>query len=206
MLLSTTVAIALAWGASAPALHAGAKHDFDPSVDFSKYQTFRWIGDGPGAAQRSARANGDARRQLSPLVEKQAGESVKRQLEAKGLSYLDQGATADLGVALRTGQTRDVVGYGWGPRYAGPRRVEVDRDGILTIDLVDRKAKELVWRGSIEVESLKEDPEKLHQQIDNLVEKVLTGRERRASPTAAKPEAGSPVLASHCAATGPPGI
>jgi hypothetical protein len=180
MLLSTTMAITLAWGAWAPSAHAGAKHDYDPSVDFSKYQTFRWIGDGPGAAQRAARGKSEARRQLSPLVEKQAGESVKRQLEAKGLRYLDQGATADLGVSLHTGQTRDVVGYGWGPRYAGPRRVEVDRDGVLTIDLVDRQAKELVWRGSIEVESLKEDPEKLHQQIDNLVEKVLKNYPPRA--------------------------
>jgi hypothetical protein len=166
--------LVLALGLAAVPAHAAAEYDYDPSAEFSKYHTFRWIGDGPGAAQRQARAKGNASaRQLSPLVEKQVAESVKEQLQAKGLSYEDQGPAADLGVAIHTGKQREIVGYGWGPRYVGPRRVEVDVDGVLTIDLVDRKAKELVWRGSIEVESLKEDPEKLHRQIDNLVEKVL---------------------------------
>jgi hypothetical protein len=173
-LLSIPVAVVLGLVSAAGPARAAAKYDYDPSADFTKYRSFRWIGDGPGAAQRQARAKGNApARQLSPLVEKQVGESVKAQLQTKGLEYLDQGATADLGVAIHTGKQREIVGYGWGPRYVGPRRVEVDVDGVLTIDLVDRKAKELVWRGSIEVESLKEDPEKLHQQIDNLVEKVL---------------------------------
>ena len=75
-------------------------------------------------------------------------------------------------MAIHTGRQREVVGYGWGPRYHGPRRVEVNHEGVLTIDLVDRQAKELVWRGSIAA-TIKEDPEKLHKQIESLVEKIL---------------------------------
>jgi hypothetical protein len=171
--LPTALAVALALAGAAEPARAAAQYDYDPSADFSQYKTFRWIGDGPGAAQRQARARDKApARQLSPLVERQVGESVKEQLQAKGLDYIDQGATADLGVAVHTGKQREIVGYGWGPRHVGPRRVEVDVDGVLTIDLVDRKAKELVWRGSIAAD-IKEDPEKLHKQIDDLVEKIL---------------------------------
>jgi hypothetical protein len=152
---------------------AAANYDYDPSADFSKYKTFRWIGDGPGAASRAQRNRTGAQHpQLSPLVEKQIGESVKSTLEAKGLTYVDQGPTTDLGVAIHTGSQREVVGYGWGPRHLGPRRVEVNKEGVLTIDLVDRQARELIWRGWIAA-PIKEDPEKLHKQIESLVEKVL---------------------------------
>jgi hypothetical protein len=171
-LLVIAIASTIGLSALARPSHAAASYDYDPSADFTQYETFRWIGDGPGAAQRQARAKANAPRQLSPLVEKQVGDAVKQQLESKGLSYVDQGPAADLGVAIHTGQQREIVGYGWGPRYRGPRRVEVDRDGVLTVDLVDRKTRELVWRGSIAAD-IKEDPEKLHQQIDKLVEKIL---------------------------------
>ena len=171
VLCSKTMLVTLLLGAVVSPAHAAAKYDYDPSADFSKYKTFRWIGDGPGAVSRMER-NRSSHPQLSPLVEKQIGEAVKTSLEAKGLAYVDQGPTTDLGVAIHTGQQREVVGYGWGPRYLGPRRVEVNKEGVLTIDLVDRQAKELVWRGSIAA-TIKEDPEKLHQQIESLVEKVL---------------------------------
>lgn len=157
-------------GATVSPARAGATHDYDPSVDFTKYHSFRWIGESPGAAQRAARARADSP-QLSPLVEKQVADEVKSGLEAKGLAYSEQGP-ADLGVAIHTGRQREVVGYGWGPRHHGPRHVEVNHEGVLTIDLVDRQAKELVWRGSIAA-TIKEDPEKLHKQIESLVEKIL---------------------------------
>ena len=148
---------------------AAAKHDYDPSVDFAKYKSFRIIDEAVVAKARAARGNKTP--QLSPLVQKQIVESVKTGLQGRGLTLQEQGP-ADLGVAIHTGQQREIVGYGWGPRYVGPRRVEVNQEGVLTIDLVDRVAKELIWRGSIAA-TIKEDPEKLHKQIDKLVEKVL---------------------------------
>ena len=167
--LHTLVAIVLLATLDGPARAAAAKYDYDPSVDFSKYKSFRFLGEAPDGTPRAPRNQG--RPQLSPLVEKQIGESVKATLQSKGLELEEQGP-ADLGVAIHTGQQREVVGYGWGPRYTGPRRVEVNKEGVLTIDLVDRVARELVWRGSIAA-TIKEDPEKLHKQIDSLVEKVL---------------------------------
>ena len=167
----TAVVLGALWLATltSPA-RAAAKYDYDPSVDFTKYKTFRWLGDAAVAPPRS-RARLDPHGQLSPLVEKQIGEAVKTQLQGKGLEYKEQGPP-DLAVAIHTGKQREIVGYGWGPRYVGPRRVEVNEEGTLTIDLLDREKRELVWRGSIAAE-IKDDPEKLHQQIDTLVEKVL---------------------------------
>jgi hypothetical protein len=150
-------------------VRAAAEYDYDPSVDFTKYKSFRFIDQEVVAKARAARGNKAP--QLSPLVEKQIIESVKTGLQGRGLTLQEQGP-ADLGVAIHTGQQREIVGYGWGPRYVGPRRVEVNKEGVLTIDLVDRVARELVWRGSIAA-TIKEDPEKLHKQIENLVEKVL---------------------------------
>jgi hypothetical protein len=43
---------------------------------------------------------------------------------------------------------------------------------MLTVDLIGRDTRELVWRGSIAA-TLKEDPGKLHKQIESLVEKVV---------------------------------
>jgi uncharacterized protein DUF4136 len=163
------VALLLWTAALAGPVRGGAEYDYDPSADFGKYHTFRWLGDGPDGAPRRQRQ--DAHPKVSPLVEKQIGEAVKTTLEAKGLEFVEQGPV-DLVVAFHTGKQRDVVGYGWGPRYRGPRRVVVYEEGTLTLDLVDRAARELVWRGSIAA-TIKEDPEKLHQQIEKLVEKIL---------------------------------
>jgi hypothetical protein len=156
--------------ASSPARGGGADYDYDPSVDFTELHTFRWLGDAPSAAPRRAQARPEANAKLSPLVEKQIGEAVRTQLEAKGLRY--QEGPADLLVAFHTGKQRDVVGYGWGPHHVGPRRVVVYQEGVLTIDLVKRDARELVWRGSTSA-TIKQDPEKLHKQIETLVEKIL---------------------------------
>ena len=170
-LLAIAVPFALWMGSLASPLRAAAKYDYDPSVDFTQYHSFRWLGDAPHASPRRPQARLGPNATLSPLVEKQIGEAVETALEAKGLEYSEQGP-ADLLVAFHTGRHRDIVGYGWGPRYLGPRQVAVYEEGTLSIELVDREARELVWRGSIAA-TVKEDPEKLHKQIQSLVEKIL---------------------------------
>jgi hypothetical protein len=166
----TAIAILLAIGIQTTPLRAAAKYDYDPSVDFTTYQTFRFLGQGPEGTPRAPRARPDSG-VGSPLVEKQIAEAVRAGLEAKGLEFAESGP-ADMAVAFHTGKRREVVGYGWGPRYRGPRRVAVYEEGTLTVDLIARESRELVWRGSIAA-SIKDDPEKRHKQIASLVEKVL---------------------------------
>jgi hypothetical protein len=173
-LLAFAATFALAMGSLASPVRAAAKYDYDPSADFTKYHSFRWLGTAPEGAprgQRGRQGQGQQHPALSPLVEKQLGEAIRAALEAKGLEYAAQGPV-DLLIAYHTGKQRDVVGYGWGARHRGPRRVVVYEAGTLTIDLVDREARELVWRGSIAA-TIKEDPEKLHKQIGTLVGKIL---------------------------------
>ena len=163
---------ALALALSAVPLHAAAKYDYDPSASFAEYRSFKLMGERPqGPAARVPRPRRE-RTDASPLREKQIEQAIQDELEQKGLELVESGP-ADLLVAYSTGTQRDAVGYGWGPRYRGQRRVVVYEEGVLTIDLVDRESRELVWRGSIAA-TMKENPEKLHQQIGNLVEKILT--------------------------------
>ncbi len=155
----------LAAGGAPSLLAAGAEVDYDDSVDFSAYRTFRWFGDGRG--NRPDRSRG----KMSPLVEKDIQQAVESELQAKGLELVDSGQP-DLGVVFSTGSRREAVNYGWGPRYRGPRKVTVYREGELTIDLIDGDKRELVWRGSVSA-TLKEKPEKLKKQIDKSVAKVF---------------------------------
>jgi len=156
---------------ASPLCAAAAIHDYDPSADFASYRTFRWLSAGPDAAPRAGRSRPGREAAPSPLVDKQIAEAIRAELERKELRFVETGPV-DLLVAYHTGKRREVVGYGWGPRYAGPRRVAVYEEGTLTIDLVDRAQRELVWRGYIAA-SIRDDPEKRHQQLGNLVEKVL---------------------------------
>jgi hypothetical protein len=171
----TAAAVVLCGLLYASPLHA-AKYDYDPSADFTEYESFKLMSETPGAGGARGRGPGAGGQQgrrgaASPLMAGQIEEAIRAELIEKGLEHTTDGP-ADLLVAFHTGKQREVVGYGWGPRYRGPRRVAVYEEGTLTIDLVDREARELVWRGSIAA-TLKDDPEKLHQQIAKLVEKVL---------------------------------
>jgi len=167
--LAIAVLLALWMGSLASPVRAAAKYDYDPSVDFTKYRTFRLLGKSPVGAPRGHRAL-QARPALSPLVEKNIEEALRAGFEARGLEYSEEGLV-DLVVTFYIGKHREVVGYGWGPRHPGPRRVLAYEEGVLTVDLIGREARALVWRGSIAA-TVKEDPEKLHKQIVSLVEKI----------------------------------
>jgi hypothetical protein len=38
-------------------------------------------------------------------------------------------------------------GWGWDPFWGGNTMVSTSTDGILTIDIIDAKKKELIWQG-----------------------------------------------------------
>jgi hypothetical protein len=169
-LLASAVLVALGMGSSPSPLRAAAKYDYDPSIDFTKYRTFGLLGDSPVGVPRGHRARQE-RPALSPLAEKHIEEALRTGLAARGLEYREE-LPVDLIVTFYVGKHREVVGYRWGPRHVGPRRVLAYEEGMLTVDLIGRDTRELVWRGSIAA-TLKEDPGKLHKQIESLVEKVV---------------------------------
>ncbi|HKB72186.1 MAG TPA: DUF4136 domain-containing protein [Thermoanaerobaculia bacterium] len=111
--------------------------DYDRSTDFSKYRTYAWI--------ENAEPIGNA------IVQKRLTAAIDDQLAGKGLTKSDP---PDLLVSMHARLTKQVefetTGWGYGPgRWQ--TGIQTTRQeipvGTLVVDLVDARAKELVWRG-----------------------------------------------------------
>lgn len=131
--------------------------DYDTTVDFGRYDTFAVV-DRPGEAPR--------RGAPSPLVEQRVERALGAELTRKGLAEVPAGR-ADLAVVFRTAVRQEMrvvhTGvYRWGPSwrrgYWGPSRVRTYRTGTLMVDLVDRRARQVVWRGVAEGAFTRPDP------------------------------------------------
>jgi hypothetical protein len=124
--------------------------DFDPSVDFSKFKTFAYIG---GVENLVAI-------QLNPdLINIRFHRMVVRELEKKGLHEVNPGQNPDLIVrywANPETQVNVTVMGNWGPygpyissdwAYAYNAVASASGHmGTLIIDMINPKAKALVWR------------------------------------------------------------
>jgi hypothetical protein len=134
------------------ALPAAAKTtiDFDPNIDFSKFKTFAYIG---GVENLVAI-------QMNPdLINIRFHHMVARELEKKGLHEVNPGQTPDLIVRYWANPETQVdvaVMGNWGPygpfigsdwSYLYNTVTSTSRQqGTLILDLIDPKAKALVWR------------------------------------------------------------
>jgi len=124
--------------------------DFDPSLDFSKYKTFAFIG---GVDSLVAL-------QVNPdLISNRVHRAASRELLKKGLREVQPGEHPDLVVRYwANSQTKLNVGTNanWGPygpyigSYWGFMYDTVNatstREGSLQIDLIDTQKKDLAWR------------------------------------------------------------
>jgi hypothetical protein len=134
------------------ALPASAKTtiDFDPNIDFSKFKTFAYVG---GVENLVAI-------QLNPdLINIRFHHMVVRELEKKGLHEVNPGQNPDLIVRYWANPETQVdvaVMGNWGPygpfigsdwSYLYNTVTSTSRHlGMLILDLIDPKAKALVWR------------------------------------------------------------
>ncbi len=125
--------------------------DYEEGTDFSGYRTFAV----------ESREERQARRDvvLSPIVDRRVERALGAELEARGLRATT--TSPDLRVYYHTvTKTRTRVsswdigaGY-WGRHYyggyAGRPVTDIDQyeEGTFIIDLVDTRAKQLVWRGA----------------------------------------------------------
>ena len=119
-----------------------SQHDFSAQASFAIYER-------QGKEHR--------RPQMSPLVDSRIVSSMASELKLKGFDSTSP-RNADLLVTFYTAVRRRVVvhhagwygwgrwgrGWGWG---GGTRWVNSYPEGTLVIDIVDRRDRELVWRG-----------------------------------------------------------
>jgi hypothetical protein len=131
-------------------LSAKTSIDFDPNIEFSKFKTFAYIG---GVENLVAI-------QINPdLINIRFHHMVVRELEKKGLHEVNPGQNPDLIVRYWANPETQVdvaVMGNWGP-YGPYIRNDWASDynavtsashhlGTLILDLIDPKAKALVWR------------------------------------------------------------
>ena len=145
--------------------------DYDRTADFSTYRTFAFK---------------DVGTPESPISLRRVEAAIEKTLASRGLAKAD--GKPDVWVVLHTrmrNQTRVTTwdaGWGWGWRWRGPFwnaghvYVEQIPIGTLMVDLVDTKAKELVWRGTASrVVDLDETPKSREEEVQKAIEKLFDG-------------------------------
>ncbi len=124
--------------------------DFDPNLDFSKFKTYAYIGGVEHLVML----------QLNPaLITDRVHRAVQREMTKKGLREVQADQNPDVVVRYwANSQTHlNVAATGnWGPYgpYLGTywgflydtMSASSTREGMLVLDLIDAKSKELAWR------------------------------------------------------------
>ena len=118
--------------------------DYDKKVDFSQYKTYAYY------------KNGIDKAEISDLDKKRILRSIDEVMTLKGFIKSD---TPDMLISINAKSEQNVnvnnfnggwgmgFGWGWDPFWGGNTMVSTSTDGILTIDLIDAKQKELIWQG-----------------------------------------------------------
>ncbi|PWA04438.1 DUF4136 domain-containing protein [Flavobacterium psychrotolerans] len=143
--------------------------DYDKKVDFSQFKTYAFYKTGIDKVE------------ISDLDKKRILRSIDEEMAAKGFAKSE---TPDLLININTKAEKDVNvnqfyagygygwGYGWSPYWGGSTSVYTSTEGILTIDLIDAKKKELVWQG-VGSGNLTQDTNKKDENIKCFVNKIL---------------------------------
>jgi hypothetical protein len=143
--------------------------DYDKKVDFAPYKTYAFYKTGIDKVE------------ISDLDKKRILHSIDDQMTAKGFTKSE---TPDLLININTKTEQNInvnqfhagFGYGWGfgwnPYFGGNSSVSTSTDGVLTIDLIDAKKKELIWQGE-GTGYLTKNTNKKDENIKGFVTKIL---------------------------------
>lgn len=181
MRLQSAAVFALAFALCPLASAQSVKVNWNSKAQFSKYKTYSW---------KPAANPGN------PLFAQWVQPDVDAKLAATGLQFLYPGQSPDLYViySVQTVEKEDTtttmegygwgdgpwVGYGWNETMAEgmPPVQTVTTDspqtlGILTIDIVDRAKKTVIWRGQSTIEHVSKNDRRDADQIQKIVNKMF---------------------------------
>ena len=131
--------------------------EYDPQVDFSRYETWSWHRAAAPAA--------------NSLTDKRIREAIENALAARGISRVDRDGT--MLVAYHASKTIEIdlapLKSGVASTPTGIRYVE---KGSLVVDLLDAASGDVVWRGHA-VGALRFGPSEIAEQVKAAVEKLL---------------------------------
>ncbi len=138
--------------------------DYDTQANFENYKTFAFYKPGIDKVE------------ISDLDKKRILRAIESEMLAKGFT---KSTTPDLLVNINTKTEKRVnvyqagVGYGWGPWYGGMHRnVSTSTNGVLYIDLINAKDKQLIWQGK-GVGYLTHSAKKKDERVQVFVTKIL---------------------------------
>jgi len=143
--------------------------DYDKNVSFSDYKTYAFYKTGIDKVE------------ISDLDKKRILRSIDEVMVTKGFTKSE---TPDLWININTKSEKNVnvnqfyagYGYGWGfgwnPYWGGNTSVSTSTEGVLTIDLIDAKKKELIWQG-MGSGYLTQNVDKKDEVIKNFVTQIL---------------------------------
>ena len=156
--------------------------DYDPSANFTSYHSYGWLPDGPAPTGHPRADN--------PLLHERIRNSIDRVLKAKGLA-LSEDPDILVNYHVSAQQKLDVDtwnsgvygggyyggwGYGWGIPQTTVRQYE---EGTLIIDVIDTRAKKVVWRGTgtrrLQDAQGQQDPAELDERVFESVSDTLAG-------------------------------
>ena len=143
--------------------------DYDRAANFSSYKTFAFK---------------DVHTPDNPISMRRVQAAIATTLASRGLAKAD--GTPDLWVVLHTRTRRQTQvttfnsgwGWGWGWRgaYGNTAYIQQIPIGTLMVDLIDTKAKELVWRGSASrTVDADETPRDRDEKVQEAVNKLFDG-------------------------------
>ena len=151
--------------------------DYDPSANFASYHTYGWLPEGPEPTGHPRIDN--------PMLHERVRKSIDRALQAKGYAL---SADPDFLVTyhLSAQQKTDVTTYneGYYGRYGyvvgfPTTTVRQYDEGTLIIDVIDARARKVVWRGSatrrLREQSGQQDPAELEKRVFETVSETLAG-------------------------------
>ncbi len=158
-------------------------HDYDRSVNLSKYKTFDWVKQEKPPIIRVEESTDP--RLSSEALDSQIHSLVEKELAKKGfrkatnespdflVSYVAVGKL-DLASAKRDTLPSPLLPYGhWRPFYSTGIDYRLQRKGTLTIDIVDGATNKLAWRGSATdtFSEAKDAPKKAEKAIKKMFKK-----------------------------------
>lgn len=181
MIYRTILALVVLAGLAACATGPRVYTSTAPGVDLSSYQRFAFVE--PLGTDRAGYAS---------LVSQQLVFSTRRELELRGLEFVEDTEQADLLVnffghldeQIRTRQVADPF-YGpsfydfrygfynpW-PAYSISTEVQQFSEGTLVIDLIDARTQQMVWEGTARNEVTERTRREAASRLDAAVKRIF---------------------------------
>jgi hypothetical protein len=145
--------------------------DYDIATNFRQFKTYGWYQEKPNAKAKTDSLGYDT------FFDKRMKKAIETQLRTQGLTHAE--SNPDVYVNYRAGvsnqqRVQNNFPYGYGYRYGYPfggTSVQQYKEGTITIDMVDAKKNELLWRGvgEMELSNRNISEEKVYEAVRNIL-------------------------------------